>query len=977
MGLPDTKHDLVDLPFAPPEVWRERVTGNQTVRLDGRDAMWAVVRGGADVFAVLPHEGESDGPRRFLFRVPVGGLVFGIEAGDGRPDVGMVAVPTAEGELVRLDRSVQKPIEDEAVRAAAARVIDQWVEALSKAVSSSLAPREARHALAGETLSLQVGESIVAPDGVVWAQVPSGALALEGTEPLGDDAERTVLPVTSTGWLEARDEVELKLRDSAACARYGVVFAGLRSFHTAALRRLGEREVVWIREESERLAYAQAAREGVIDGSLRQLDSVLRRKVLQLSFASGGLRGLPLVAAFETVARATGIDAPETRGARTLASHRDPVAALARAARVAIRRVELVGEWWSEDGGPMLGFVGEEPEQQPVALLASSSRSYVVFDPQDGSHRAVDSVVAKEISSSAYVLYKPFPATVVRATELLRMGLQGSGFDLFVAVAAGFCAGLLALLVPMATAVVLDDVIPNAERSQLLQYTLLLIAAAVAVTLFSYSELISLLRIRGKMDNRLQSAVWERLLGLPMSFFRRFNAGDLALRAMGVNSMASTLATATLHSLFSGVFSVFSLGLMIYYSWKLAIVGTILVFLATCIGLLIIRVQLKYQRPLQMTMGSIAGQVLQIVGGIAKLRVAGAEGRAFAAWAESYARQKLLTRKARSRANAFMVFSRSFMLFSTAIILVGISYLAEGMEVGSFAAFHAAYAQFAGGAMGLLMAVNSTISIVPLYERARPILDTIPEIIPHAADPGDLRGRVELDQVCFRYEKTGELILNHMTLAVEEGEFVAVVGSSGAGKSTLFRLILGFETPESGTISFDRRNIAGLDLGALRRQIGVVLQDGKLMPGTIFENIVGSSTLGEDDAWEAARLAGLEAFIRKLPMGMHTFVSEGAATFSGGQRQRLMIARAIVKKPRVLLFDEATSALDNQTQGVVAAAIEELNATRIVIAHRLSTIVKADRIVVLDHGRLVQSGNYEQLLAQDGLFAELARRQLA
>jgi len=299
------------------------------------------------------------------------------------------------------------------------------------------------------------------------------------------------------------------------------------------------------------------------------------------------------------------------------------------------------------------------------------------------------------------------------------------------------------------------------------------------------------------------------------------------------------------------------------------------------------------------------------------------------------------------------------------------------MEVGSFAAFHAAYAQFAGGAMGFLMAVNSTISVVPLYERARPVLDTIPEVLPQAGDPGELRGRIELDQVCFRYEQTTDLILNHVTLAVEEGEFLAVVGPSGSGKSTLFRLLLGFETPQSGSVSFDRRNIAGLDLGALRRQIGVVLQDGKLMPGTIFENIVGSSTLGEEDAWEAARLAGLEPFVKKLPMGMHTFVSEGAATFSGGQRQRLMIARAIVKRPRVLLFDEATSALDNQTQSVVSDAIEALNATRIVIAHRLSTVEKADRIVVLEHGRLVQSGTYAGLLAEDGPFAELARRQIA
>lgn len=974
MGAVREPVDLSELPFAPPELWRERVGGNQSVRLDGKDAVWLVSRGGVDVFGVLPEADERDGARRFLFRVDAGDVVFGMTPAERDGAIGLIAVPSAEGELVRLDDAVFEARDDPSFHEAAGRAVDRWATALAKAVAAELPPREAVHARVGRQVSLQAGGAVVAPDGVAWIE-GSEALSVEGRLPLVGCAEGGRVPVTAKIWFEATADLEMVPRSAADVVRDGGLFRGLRAYHAALLGRLYAREADWARDERERLAYASAAAANRLDRSLRHLDGVLEKDALDVSFASGELRGLPLVAAFETVARAGKVEFSEVREPRVIASHRDPVAALARGARVGIRRVELVDAWWTEDGGPMLGFL--EDGHRPVALLPTSTHAYEVFDPTDGSRRPLDEDVAQEISSSAYVLYRSFPARVVKTMDLLRIGMAGSGADLFVAIAAGFFAGLLALFVPLATSVVLDDVIPNAERSQLFQYTLLLIASAVAITMFSYSELISLLRIRGKMDNRLQSAVWERLLALPVSFFRRFNAGDLALRAMGINSIASTLATATLHSVFSGVFSIFSLGLMVYYSWKLAIVGVILVFVATGIGLLIIRLQLRYQRPLQMQTGAIAGQVLQIVGGIAKLRVAGAEARAFAAWADSFAEQKLLSLKARSRANAFTVFSRSFMLFSTAIILVGISYFAEGMEVGSFAAFHTAYAQFAGGAMGLLMAVNSTISVIPLYERAQPILETIPEVVPQAGDPGELRGRIELDQVCFRYERTAELILNHVTLAVEEGEFLAVVGPSGAGKSTLFRLLLGFETPESGTISFDRRNIAGLDLGALRRQIGVVLQDGKLMPGSIFENIVGSSILSEEDAWEAARLAGLEPFIKKLPMGMHTFVSEGAATFSGGQRQRLMIARAIVKKPRVLLFDEATSALDNQTQSVVSDAVDQLNATRVVIAHRLSTVVKADRIVVLEHGRLVQSGTYDELLHQEGPFAELAKRQIA
>ncbi|HEY7551516.1 MAG TPA: ATP-binding cassette domain-containing protein, partial [Hyphomicrobiaceae bacterium] len=231
--------------------------------------------------------------------------------------------------------------------------------------------------------------------------------------------------------------------------------------------------------------------------------------------------------------------------------------------------------------------------------------------------------------------------------------------------------------------------------------------------------------------------------------------------------------------------------------------------------------------------------------------------------------------------------------------------------------------------------------------------------------------------VAFRYQADRPLVLEDVSLTVGPGEFVALVGPSGAGKSSLFRLLLGFETPEAGAIYFDGQDLAGLDLEAVRHQIGVVLQNGKVQPGTIFENIVGAGVYTLDDAWEAARQAGLEAQIKQLPMGMQTFISEGGATFSGGQRQLLLIARALVRKPRILLFDEATSALDNETQAIVTASLKALHATRIVIAHRLTTVEQADRLYVLSGGQIVQSGKYADLLKTPGPFADLAHRQLA
>ncbi len=332
--------------------------------------------------------------------------------------------------------------------------------------------------------------------------------------------------------------------------------------------------------------------------------------------------------------------------------------------------------------------------------------------------------------------------------------------------------------------------------------------------------------------------------------------------------------------------------------------------------------------------------------------------------------------KSQSRANAATVFGSAFHGVATLVILIGIVWLARDMAPGRFLAFMTAFGQFSGGVMGVLGALDASMAVVPLYERARPILRAAPENDAEAADPGELTGLVELDDVFFRYEAAGEFVLSGVSLRVEPGEFVALAGPSGAGKSTVLRLLLGFERPDRGTVSYDRRTLAGVDLHAVRRQIGVVLQDAKLMPGSIFDNIVGSASLSEADAWEAARMAGLDDFIRSLPMGMRTFVSEGAVTFSGGQRQRLMIARAIVARPRILLFDEATSALDNQTQAIVRDAIARLNATRIVVAHRLSTVQQADRVIVLDRGRIVQEGSPAALMTAPGPFAELARRQM-
>jgi ATP-binding cassette subfamily C protein len=522
--------------------------------------------------------------------------------------------------------------------------------------------------------------------------------------------------------------------------------------------------------------------------------------------------------------------------------------------------------------------------------------------------------------------------------------------------------------------------IPGAENGQLAQLCGLLLVMGVAIALLGYSRGSAVLRLEGKMSAAIQAAVWDRLLGLPVSFFRNYSSGDLAQRSMGIEQIRQMLTSYTLRAVLSGIFSAFSLILLFYYSVPLALVAAALLsvaYLATAVWTV---AQVGKQRELCQLQGRISGKLLQFISGIAKFRVSGTENRAFAAWARLFSRQKQVAMRTRQTSNQLAVFNSVFAVISLGVLFyfhgMVLSSSSDHMRTGEFLAFLAAFTQCTVAALTLNSTIVGSAKIVPVYERSKPILDAIPEVTESKADPGDLVGDVEISHVGFRYEQGHPRILRDVFIKIPHGQFVAVVGPSGSGKSTLFRLLLGFETPESGAIYYDGQDLTGLDVQAVRRQIGVVLQSSRPIGGTIFENIVGSAPLTVNDAWEAARMAGIEEDIRRMPMGLHTFLAVGGQGISGGQRQRLLIARAIVSRPRILLFDEATSALDNRTQETVSRSLEALQATRIVIAHRLSTILHADRIFVLDKGAIVENGSYQELMEQGGLFRELAKRQL-
>jgi ATP-binding cassette subfamily C protein len=438
-------------------------------------------------------------------------------------------------------------------------------------------------------------------------------------------------------------------------------------------------------------------------------------------------------------------------------------------------------------------------------------------------------------------------------------------------------------------------------------------------------------------------------------------------------------------ALMNALFSVFNYALLFWYSWKLALVATGITLVAVLVCAFAAWRKLAVQREMMEVEGKISGLVLQLLVGISKLRVAGAERRAFSQWAHAFAKQKAFGLRAGKVDSALDVFNAAFPVVSSLTIFYAVLWVAKDaltdggppFSPGDFIAFNSSFGIFLSETLQMTAALMSALVVIPVFERAKPILTEKPEVDTTKLDPGAMSGKIEVDRVTFRYHPDGPAILDDVTVRIEAGEFVAIVGPSGSGKSTLLRMMLGLEVPQTGGIYYDGRDVQLLDVQKLRRKIGVVTQNAAIRAGSILANIIGSLPLSVVDAWAAARMAGLDDDIKAMPMGMNTMLTQGGQTLSGGQRQRLMIARAIVTRPRILFFDEATSALDNRTQAIVSQSLKDLQATRVVIAHRLTTIMHADRIYVLQGGKLVQMGSYQDLAEAPGLFQDLIKRQVA
>ncbi len=635
------------------------------------------------------------------------------------------------------------------------------------------------------------------------------------------------------------------------------------------------------------------------------------------------------------------------------------------------RVVKLTKGWYKDASGAMLG---RTKNGDPVALLPCS-RGYRFYFHASGEYVRVNAKTEAMLSDEAVCFYKPLPLRKLDVKALFQYMLSSlSASDIFMIAAATLAVTLMGMFSPYLNSILFSKVIPSGKMELLLPIAGLFLGVALSTTLVSIVKTLSMTGIQSKMCNGVQAAAMMRVLSLPTSFFKKYSAGDLSTRTQSFSGLCMMFTGAVFTTGLSFVFSLVYLTQINNYAAALVVPALVVVGATLIVSVFSTLMQMRSARERMRLNAKQNGIVFALFSGIPKIKLAGAERRAFTQWARAY------------KDLAGATYDLPLLVKINAAVITGVSLLGSiviyysaaknGVSVADYMAFNTAYGLLAAAFVSLSTLTSTVASFQPTLKMIEPILTEEPEAAAAKKIVTHISGNIDISHVSFRYAQDMPLILDDFHFNIRAGQYLAIVGKTGCGKSTLMRVLLGFEKPQKGTVYYDGRDIADLDLRSLRRNIGVVMQNGKLFQGDIFSNItISAPWLTLDDAWKAAEKAGIAEDIRSMPMGMHTIISEGGGGISGGQKQRLMIARAIAPSPKLLMFDEATSALDNITQKIVSESLDSLKCTRLVIAHRLSTVRQCDRIVVIDAGRIVEDGNYEELIQNNGFFAELVERQ--
>lgn len=635
------------------------------------------------------------------------------------------------------------------------------------------------------------------------------------------------------------------------------------------------------------------------------------------------------------------------------------------------RTVKLDGKWYRNAIGAMLGVLRESG--RVVALLPSGISGYSYYDYESGKRKKINRRNRDLFEEEAIAFYKPFPLKKISLPSLGKYIVQTLLVSDFVMIAlATLALSLIGMITPVLNKLLFGRVLLSGSIRLLVSIAVFSVCVSVSTLLITGVKNMITARIETKLNISVEAATMMRVMSLPADFFKQYSAGELSSRVSQVGSLCRMLVSTVLSTGLTSVFSLIYISQIFAYAPALVVPALVITLVTVLFSVVMSLVRMKQNAELMELSSKESGMTYSLITGIQKIRLAGAEKRAFARWGNLYAKSAELEYNPPTLMEP--VISLAISLVGTIVMYV--LAVESGVSVADYYAFNTAYGMVSG-AFSSLAGIALTVSqIKPVLNMVKPFFDAVPEVSDGKQVLTRLSGGVELNNVSFGYDENMPLVIDNLSLKIRPGQYVAIVGKTGCGKSTLMRLLLGFEHPKKGAIYYDGKDLEKIELRSLRRRIGVVMQNGKLFQGDIYSNIVISAPwLSLQDAWEAAELAGIADDIKSMPMGMDTMISEGAGGISGGQRQRLMIARAIAPKPKILMFDEATSALDNITQKKISESLDRLKCTRIVIAHRLSTIKQCDRIIVLDKGKIIEDGRYEELIEKNGFFAELVARQ--
>ena len=655
-------------------------------------------------------------------------------------------------------------------------------------------------------------------------------------------------------------------------------------------------------------------------------------------------------------------------------SPEEQLTGILRSRGIMMRDIQLRGEWWKECIGPLLGY---SKDGRLVALTPTKTGLGYQYRNQDGIVRKVGRrEMAESLKPRAITFTKALPLRPLKVKDLVRFIWSSfSGPNTLLLVICALVVVLLGMFTPMANKLIFDTVIPTGDASGLLPITGLLIGATVSTLLLTLTRNLYIIRIRNIAEMHVQNAVMARTFLLSPTFFSKTSSGELSEKLNNVSTVASLVNETLVGVILSAVLSVIYLIQVRIYGGKLFWTAVVVIVAQSIVLLLSYRRSVTVRNNYTERAAKLSGLEYNLFAGIQKLKLTGSENRAFARWLDHYSDTARFLYNPAFKSRLYPALTAVLGIGGTMFIFW--STLSNGVSTSDYIAFSSAFGMITASLVQLNGILPTLAQIKPLLESVVPILDAVPEMEEKAPQVEDLFGGIEVSGVSFRYEEDGPMILDNLSLKIEPGEYVGIVGKSGCGKSTLMRLLLGFEQPLTGGIYYDNYDLAKVDKTSLRRKIGCCLQSGSLFTGDIFHNVtITAPWATREEAWEALRMASLEDDVRKMPMGLFTLVSEGGGGLSGGQKQRILIARALISKPDILFFDEATSALDNISQKAVSDNLDELMCTRVVIAHRLSTIRHCDRIIVLDKGKIAEEGTFDELMENKGLFYEMSLRQI-